>query len=320
MNQTLRDVLLALALLIVAGAPSAQTYPSKPIRIVIGFPPGTILDLISRLVGSEMAKPLGQPMVLEFKPGASGTIGARYVVNASPDGYTLLYGPLVSAHPLLNRNNPVDAGKELAAVSRFATTPYFFVCRTSLPVSSLPELIAYAKADPHRLKHGLPSATTDLVMQMFKSRTGINSRSIPYKSSPQITVALLAGEVDWSVANVAGFLPHIQAGTIRALFVAAARRSPLLPSVPTAAEFGIANFEVASNYGLWAPLGTPKEIIQRLSAEAAAALQIPAVAEQIRKGSGAEPVGSTPDDLIRSFDADIKFLSDAARLANFQPE
>lgn len=320
MKQTLCDVMLTLAMLIAASASLAQPYPTKPIRIVIGFPPGTILDFVSRLVSNEMAKPLGQPIVIEFKPGASSTIGAKYVVSANPDGYTLLYGPLVAAHPLLNRNNAVDAGKDLAPVSRFATTPYFFVSRASLPVSSLQELVAYAKTNPDSLKHGLPSATTNLIMQMLMSRTGINSRSIPYKSSPQITIALLAAEVDWSVANVAGFLPHIQAGTIRALFVASTKRSSLLPNVPTAAEFGVPNFEVASNYGLWAPLGTPKDIIQKLSAEAATALKIPAVAEQIRKGSGAEPVGSTPEELMRTFEADIKFLSEAARLAKYQPE
>lgn len=320
MKQTLCNVMLTLAMLIAASASLAQPYPTKPIRIVIGFPAGIILDFIPRIVGNEMAKPLGQPIVLEFKPGASGTIGAKYVVNANADGYTLLFGPAVVTHPILNRNNAVDAGKDLAPISHFATTPYFFVSKASLPVSSVQELVAYAKANPDSLKHGTPSATTNLVMQMLMSRTGINSRSIPYKSSAQVTIALLAAEVDWSVANVAAFLPYIQAGTVRALFVASAKRSALLPNVPTAAEFGVPNFEVASNYGLWAPLGTPRDIIQKLSAEAANALKIPAVVEQLRKCCGVEPVGSTPEELMRTFESDIKFLSEAARQANYQPQ
>ena len=298
----------------------AQPYPFKPFRVVIGFPPGSIIDTVARLVGSEMEKKLGQPMVLEFKPGANGTIGAKSVVNASPDGYTFYYGNALLAHPLFNLNNAVDAAKEFTPISRFATLPYFLVSRASLPVKSYQELVAYSKANPDRLTHGAPTTTTDLLMQMLKSRTGIESRSIPYKGSPQMVIALLAGEIDLTITSVQAFLPHIQAGTVRALMLTSPRRSPVLPNVATTTELALTNFDMALNFGLWAPLGTPREIAQRLSAEAAVALRNPSIIEQIRKGSAADAVGSTPEEQMLAFESEVKSWSEAIRLANFRPQ
>src|ERR1043166_1834808 len=311
-------VTLALITLLAAVPLFAQTYPTKPIQVIIGFPPGTVVDVVARAVGNEMAKRLGQPIVLEFKPGASGTIGAKYVVNARPDGFTLYYGNTLISHALFNKENAVDAAKELAPVSRFVTVPFFFVARASLPVQSLPELIAYTKANPEQLKYGAPSQTTDLIMQMLKNRSGISARSIPYKGAPQAVVALLGGEIDLGFAPVQPYLSNIQAGSIRALFVASPKRFSVLPNVPTAAELGLPNLELAFNFGLWAPLGTPQDIRSKLSAEAVAALRIPAIVEQLRNGAAAEPVGSTPEEQLRSFEAEVSFWTEAAQAANFQ--
>lgn len=319
MKRNLFGVTLLLSLLVSVSA-WAQPYPNKPIRFTIGFPPGTVLDAVARLAGNEMEKQLGQPIVLEFKTGANGTIAAKAVVNAPPDGYTLFYGNTTSIHPIFNRNNAVFAGKELLPIARFATSPFVFFSSAKLPAGSFPELLAYAKANPDRLTFGSPNPTFALIMQMLKDRTGFSARVIPYKGSPQIVVALLAGEADLAFSNVQPYLPHIQAGKIRALFVAGDKRSPLLPNVPTADEVRIANFELATNQGLWAPLGTPREIIQKLNAAAASALKVPAVAEQIRKGSAAEPVGGTPEDLLRTFEYETKLYSEAAKASNFQPQ
>ena len=298
----------------------AQAYPTRPIHFVIGFPPGTVIDVVARLVGNQMSSRLGQPIVLDFKPGASGTIGAKYVVNAAPDGYTLYYGNLITTHPLFNRENAVDASRDFAPVSRFVAVPYFFMVRSTLPVQSFRELVAYSKANAGSLTYGAPSQPTDLLMLMLDKMAGLPSRGIPYKGAPQAAVALRAAEVDLGFGPVQPYLPFIQAGGVRALFVAAAKRSPVLANVPTAAEAGLSNFDIALNFGLWAPLRTPQEITSRLSAEAAAVLRVPSIGDTLRNGSSAEPVGSTPDEQLRAFEAEVRFWTEAARLANFQPQ
>ena len=312
--------ILSIAALLASGPSLAQQYPTKPIRFVIGFPPGTIIDTVARMVGTEMEKQLGQPIVLEFKPGANGTIAAKYVVSSHPDGYTFYYGNVLLAHPLFNRNNAVDAARELSPVSRFVTLPYFLVARASLPVKSIQELVAYTKTNPGALTHGAPTATTDLLMQMLRDRAGIESRSIPYKGSPQILTALLAGEIDTTISSVQAFLPHIQAGTIRALLVTSSRRSPVLSNVATTVDAGLPSFDMALNFGLWAPLRTPKEITQKLSAEASVVLKNPGIVEQILKRSAADAIGSTPEEQMRSFEEETKHWSEAIRRANFQPQ
>jgi tripartite-type tricarboxylate transporter receptor subunit TctC len=310
---------LVVAACAIASSSPAQTFPNKPIRFIIGYPLGSSIDAVGRLIGNEFEKKLGQPVILDVRPGANGTIGAKTVVNAAPDGYTLWYGPSTGIHPLFNRNNGVDSGKDLASVSHATSAPFFLFTRSQLPAATYQELVAYTRANPDVAKHGAPTPTVDLVMAMLKHRSGLATRSIPYKGTAQVIPAMLSGEVDMTaLVSLQAFMPHIQSGAMRALFVAAAQRTSLMPGVPTSAEVGLAGFELANNNGLWAPLGTPREIIQKLSAETAAAVRLPAVSEQIRKGSGAEPVGSTPEEQIRSYDADAKFWAEAARLANFQ--
>ena len=320
MNKFFNSGALALAGLVLCGTAVSQQYPIKPIRIVIAYPPGTTFDGAGRPIAAELLKRLGQPVVFDYKPGASTTIGAKSVVTATPDGYTLFFSNAITAHPIFNLNNAVDVGKELTPISMVSTLPYFFVSRSTLPVTSLQEMVAHAKANPGKLRHGTAVASWDLMMTVVKERTGISSEGIPYKAAAPVTIALLNGEVDWAVSSVQVFLPHIQAGTMRALFMTGSKRSAQLPNVPTSAEVGIAGFEPTANFGLWAPLGTPHEIIQRLSVETAAAAKMPEVAEQIRKGSASEPWGSTAEELRRSFEAEAKFWAEAARLANYKPQ
>ena len=297
----------------------AQAWPAKPIKVVIGFTPGTIIDATMRLVGAEMEKKLGQQVVLEFKPGANGTIGAKSVVTASPDGYTLSYGNSVSIHPAFTRNNAVDATKDLVSVSNVMTTPFYFIASAKLPAKNFDELVRYAKSQPDGLSQGNSVEVQDLIFDILKDRTGFVSRSIPYKGSSQTVVALLAGEVDVSIGSILAYIPHVQAGTVRPMFILAANRHPQFPNLPTAAEVGIPNFELGLDYGLWAPIGTPNEIVQRLASEAAAASRVPSVAEQIRK-LGSEPVGSTPDAQLRTFTAQMKVWTDAIQRSGFKPK
>ena len=319
MKTKLLTILLTLTTLLFAQSAEAQSYPRKPIRMIIGFPPGTIMDAVARPVTEEMARKLGQPIILEFKPGAGSTLAAKYVTAAEPDGYTLFFSASSAISPLLNPDSGVDSGKELTSIAPIAFAPFFIVSRATLPAPTRKDLIAYSKADPGRLTHGVGTQSAELVMQMFMARSGVRSRSIPYKSAANAVQAMLADEIDLGVGTVASYLPHIQAGKIRALAVMAAQRSPQLPNVPTAAELGIQNLEMASNLGIWAPLNTPKEVVQRISAEARAALAIPEIALRIRKGAAAEPVlDATPENQLRIYEQESRTWAEAARLGNFK--
>lgn len=318
-NKWIRVALFAVAWLS-GGLCSAQQYPTKPIRFVIGFPPGTTMDGVARPLAGEMEKRLGQPIVFDYKPGANATIAAKSIVNAPPDGYALYFGGSVSISPILMRNNFVNAGKDLTPVSRVATLPYFLVSRASLSAASFKELVSYAKTNPGKLTHGSPAVTADLMMQLLGEKTGVLARGIPYKGSPPILAAMLSGDVDLAISSVQAFLPLINDGRLRALFVTSPARSSILPNVPTAAEAGAANFEPAFDYELWAPPATAREIVQRLRTEVAASLAVASVAEQIRKGAGADPVGSTPEELMRVFQSRMRFWEEAARVAKFQPQ
>ena len=310
---------LTVAGFVLAGSVSAQPYPSKTVQFIHGFPPGTILDAVSRVVSVEMAKLLGQPIILDFKPGGNGIVGGKYVMSAKPDGYTLYYGNATSFHPLFVRENAIFAGTDFSPVSNVTAVPYFVFSSAKIPATTFQELVAYSKNNPDNFKFGATSQTIDLVMQILKDRNGLISRGIPYKSTGQMVTALIVDEVETTIGAVQPFLPHIKAGTIRALFVASPKRSPLLPNVPTAAEAGIPNFEVTVNYGLWSPPGTPRDIAQKISGAVAASLKLPAIIEQIRN-IGAEPVGSTPEEQLRAFELDTRFWTEAAKLSNFKPQ
>lgn len=316
MKRIIYRVAIAFAMIFVTGAALAQAWPNKPIRIVIGFPPGTIIDATARFITSEMEKRLGQPFVLEFKPGANSTIAAKMVVTASPDGYTLLYGTPLGFHPLFTRNNAVDASKELVHVSNLISSPIFFLTSAKLPVRNFDELLKFGKANPDRLTHGTSVELQDLYMAVLRDRTGLASRSIPFKGSSQTVLAVLAGDVDIATGTLQSYIPHLRQGTVRGMFVAAKSRHPLFPDLPTAAEVGIPNMVLSVDFGLWAPPGTPNDIVQKLSAEAGRATKLPAIADQIRQ-LGGEPIGSTAEEYVRMFEADVKFYGDAIRQTNF---
>ena len=320
LRRALRSALVTMAMLAPISGMAQQQYPTMPIRIIIGFPPGTILDTVSRLVTTEMEKSLGKPFIIEFKPGANGTIAAQYVANSTPDGHTLFYGNILLCHPLFNANNGIDASKAMSPVSRFVTLPYFLVTRASLPAKSFTELVAYSKPDPDRATYGAPTATTDLLMQMLRSKTGLAARSIPYKSSAQMVTALIAGEIDMTITSVQALLPHIASGNMRAVLVTSVRKSPVLPSATTLGDIDQPSLEVALNFGLWAPPGTSAAITRRLASEAAKVLKTDAIMEKIRTGSAAESVGSTPEEQMRSFNQEVAYWSEAAKLANFKPQ
>ena len=299
---------------------SQDNFPAKQIRVIIGFPPGSALDPDARLITKEMALRFGQPVVIEHRPGARGTIGARLVASSQPDGHTLYYGNAISIHPIFNKNNSIDAAVDFSAVSASTRVKYYVIARSGLPVRTLKDLIDYGKAHPGELKHGAPSQTFDLMMRMVTEGSGINTLSIPYRASPEMIIALLAGDIDIAAGPVQTYISHIKSGTLRGLFIADRKRSAILPEVQTSSEFGLSGFEVGATNGFWAPAGTPRSIIQKLSIAISGAVANPLINEQILKGSGDEPLGTTPEMQLQLFQSDSKFWAMAAQKSNFNPD
>ena len=308
------------ALLVTTGLARAQPYPNKPIRLIQGFAAGGGSDFTARVVGNELGKRYGQPVVAENRVGANGTIGANAVAKAVPDGYTLFYGDISQMSPTFLKNNGVVMGKDLIPVAAIAATGFVFVTSAKLPAKSLPELIAYAKANPNKLNFGVPTVVTSLMMRVLKERTGISYTDIPYKGGPPLLLALLAGETDFAITVLPGIPAQMQAGTVRSFFFTGDARSSLVPETPTAAEVGIADFRVQLTFGIWAPVGTPRDIIQRFGAEAVAVAKTPQTADEFRKAPGFEPAGATAEELARSYEIAMRFWAEAARLANFEPQ
>ncbi len=319
MTLSLRKPLaVLLASLTLAASALAQGFPNKPIKLIVGNPPGTAIDGSGRIVGDEMQKILGQPIVIEFKTGANATIAAQAVLTAPKDGYTLLLGSANQIHPLFNPSNGIEASRELISISLLSKIPYVLFARASLPAKDMNELTAYSKAHPGQLNFGAASSVQSLVMAVLQSRTGITSKNIPYRGSPPIVQDMLGGTVDIATSSATPFVPHVQSGRVRAMVVAADKRLPELPQTPTTFELGM-NVELGLMIGLWAPPGTPPEVTAKLAAAARQAATNPAVAEALRKTLGAEAIGSTPEEQIRIVDTDMKVWIDAAKATNFKP-
>lgn len=311
--------LLALAS-VFASTAGAQAYPSKPIRIVIGFAAGTTTDTVARLTAEPMSKLLGQPMIVEARAGAAGVIAGNAVAKADPDGYTLFFGLAETLHPVFVKNNAIDASKEFTPISDSMTAPYALFTSSKLPVNNFKELVAYAKANPAgKLNMGKSVAQQELIMEVIKSASGVTFTTIPFASSAQAIPLLQSGEVALFVnvfANHISHIPHI----VKPMFITAPKRSPQFPDVPTSAEMGVAGMEAASiTQGYWAPHNTPKAITDKIGAAAIAAVKTPEVVAFFRK-VGYEPVGSTAEEQLRNFAAGMKFWSYAAKLGNYQPQ
>jgi tripartite-type tricarboxylate transporter receptor subunit TctC len=306
------------ASLLICGAAAAQQFPSRPVHFIVTTAAGGTSDITARLVGRHLEKRLGQPVIVENRTGASGTIAGNYVKSAAPDGYNLLVGGMGMSSTFV-RNNAVNPEKDLLPVSNLQNGAFFLFVRSSLPVRSLGELIAWSKANPGKLNYGASSSLTTLAAEALKLKTGVTFAVIPYKGAAPIVPAMLSGDADFTIDSLPTFQPHIQADKVRVLIVTSAKRSAMLPGVPSAAESGLGDFESGFYLGLWAPLGTPRDAVQKLSAETAAVMKIPEVVEHLRS-IGTEAVGSTPEELLRTHLALNRVLDEAARASNFQPQ
>ena len=262
---------LLLVLLFAAQAASAQTYPSKAITIVNGFPPGGPTDLTLRQVAAKLSERLGQPVVIDNRAGAAGTIAGALVAKAAPDGYTLLFGVAanLAVAPATMKNPPYDPATAFAPIIEIARGPYVWMVKPSVPARNLKEFIAWAKANPGKVNYGSPGqgSVHHLAGEMFKRAAGLDMVHVPYKGGTTAYTALLGGEIDAMFDSMPAPLPHIAAGKIRALAVTGPKRLPALPDVPTLAEQGVPGVDVHFWWGFVGPAGLPKDIVAKLNAE-----------------------------------------------------
>jgi tripartite-type tricarboxylate transporter receptor subunit TctC len=294
----IRTLLLAITLLSPALA-HAQAWPAKPIRLIVPFAPGGTSSIVARSVAAEMAKGLGQEIVIDNKGGGGGNVAMQEVANAQPDGYTLIIGHIgtLAVNPFMFENLPFDTNRDFAAVSLLAKVPNIFVVHHEVPVKDLRELIALAKKEPGKLYYGSAGngSAGHLAMEYLKLVAGIDIVHVPYKGTGPNLVDLVAGRTQVSAAGTPPLLPHVKSGKLRVVAVGAPKRLDVLPDVQTVAEQGYPGFETTQWYGLNAPAKTPPAIIQRLAEEAAKAARQPAVAERFAQDN-AEAVGSTPKE------------------------
>jgi tripartite-type tricarboxylate transporter receptor subunit TctC len=298
------------------GDARGQAYPSRPIRLVIGGSAGGGWDIETRLISEKMQVALGQPVIVDNRPGADGIVAASLVAKAAPDGYTLM--PAVTSqltmNPALHDNLPYDPSRDFVPVSMISRSPLVLVVNPSLPVNSVAELIAYAKAHPGALNYGANTTGFIFATELFKEMTGTDIQRVPYKGAAQTLTALLAGDIQMAIIDVPSVIAPMRSGTIRALAVTAALRVSFLPDLPTVAEAGVAGYEVVLWIALFAPAGTPAEIVARLQSVVARLLESQDVRDKLL-ALGTIPGGSTPQALAETVRRDAALYSGLAKSA-----
>ena len=307
-----------------SGSALVQTYPAKPVRMIVPFPPGGAADVIGRVLAQKLSEQLGQQVIVDNRAGASGNIGAEAVAKAPSDGYTLLLGALTSHsinYTLEREILRYDLEKDLTPITIVGTVPYVLVVNPSVPAQSLAEFIAYAKAKPGHLIYASSGAGAPqrLAGEMLKLRTGVDMLHVPFKGSGPAIIGLMGGQVLVAFESVPATLGHIKGGKLRALVVTTAQRIQTLPDVPTAAEAGLPNFEVSSTFGVLVPAGTPKPIIGRLNSELVKALQLSEVKEKLLQ-QGALSTSTTPEQAAQRIHSEIAMWAKVIKEANVKPD
>jgi len=315
---------LGAVLALPAGEALAQQWPSRSIRFVVPLPPGGSPDYLSRLLAERLQPVLGQPLVVENKPGAAGNIARDFVAKAPPDGYTILMSE--SAHVMsaaVGAKLPYDPIKDFGPISLAATIPFGLTVNSNMPVHTLNEFIEYTKKSPKPLTYGTAGIGSPhhFAVELLRSMTGINVVHVPYKGSAGIIPALLSGEIDFTIAAENSLLPHYKSGKLRPIAIAASTRTAILPEVPTIAEAGpLPGYAVNVWLGVMAPAGTPRPIVDRLNTEVNKVVRDPQVIKERLNTVGLEAVGSTPEQLLDVMKTELAKYTKLAREANIQPE
>ena len=314
--------LAALALASVAGAAHAQAWPSKPVSLVVPFPAGGTTDVLARALAERLSPAIGQPVIVENKPGAGATIGADHVAKAKADGHTLLIGAV--HHTIASsvyKKLPYDFQKGFEPVTVIAMVPNVLVVNARTPAKNVNELVALIKAKPAEASYGSNGNGTaqHLIGTQFQQQTGTRLQHIPYKGSGPLATDLQGGQILMSFDTITPVLPHIKAGKLRPLAVTTAKRSPALPDVPTLQEAGLKDFDIGTWFGVLAPVGTPKPVLDRLSAEATKIIQSPDFRKRM-DDIGAQPVGNSPAEMAAQIRSETDKFSLLVKAANVTVE
>lgn len=302
-----------------AGTVVAQSYPTKPIRLIVGFAPGGSTDIVARLVGEKLSKSLGQPIVIENRPGAGSNIAAEIVAKSAPDGYTMfVFTPSNTAAYSLYKL-AYDPIKDFEHITQLTSVASILVVSPSLGVKSVKELIALAKSKPGQLNYASAGVGTSPHMagELFKAMTGVDIVHIPYKGTGPALIDLISGRVNMTFEGATAVLPHVKSGKLIALASNGAKRAPMFPDLPTVSEAGVPGFEIYSWHGLGVPEGTPKEIVTLVNKEVIKVLQIPEVKEKLLT-MGTETIGSTPEQFAAFMKAEIAKMAKIIKEANIR--
>lgn len=321
MKRMFAKIAVILMLCPIAGSLVAQVYPSRPIRIVVGFQIGGGTDITARVVGAKLQEVLAQPVIVDNKPGAGGVIAAEFVAKSPPDGYTLMMNgaSVMTINPALYPKLSYDALRDFVPISNVVLLPFVVAVHPSVPANSIQEFIAYAKANPGKLNFSTAAVGGHVAGQMFNQMAGINIPLILYKGGAPAVTALIAGEVQMTITDAGSLASQIRAGRARALAVTTAKRATAMPELPTVAEAGIPGYETGTWFGLFAPAGTSDLIVSKLNAEVARIVNLPDVREKLA-ALGGEPVGGTSEQFAAQMRSEITRYTAAIKAANIKPE
>ena len=296
----------------------AQAYPSKPVKVLVTFPPGSTPDIVGRALANRLQSALGQPFVVENRAGAGGNIGADAVAKAAPDGYTLLVSTngVFSINKSLYQSMPFDPDRDLTPISLLATAPQMLVVQPKLGARTFKEFLEYAHRNPGKLSYGSVGAgsASHLTMELLKNAAGVSIVHVPYKGFPPAVTDMLAGNIDTMFAIIPGVLQHVKAGKMTGLAVTALKRSTLAPDVPSVAELGYPQLESLAWIGLAAPAGTPQDVVERLSVETMRGMQAPEVRDLLGK-AGFDVVAGSPGDFARWIGSEAQKWSQIVRIS-----
>jgi len=313
---------LVLAALIAGPAFPQQGYPSRPVRLIVPYPPGGAVDAVARLTGLRLSEQLGQNFIIDNRAGANGVIGGELVARAQPDGYTLLSTASIHViNALVVAKVPYDPVKDFTPVAQVAAGPLLVVAHPALPASGIRELIAYAKSNPGKLTCAISSrgAAGHLATEMLKFSAGLDFLIVPYKGSGPAYLDLIGGRVQFMMDPILAALPHVKSGRLKALAVTSSKRMAMVPEVPTVIESGIAGFDFYSWYGLWGPRGMPRDVAERLAREVNRMVKQPDMAARLTE-QGFEPVGSSPAEFARYISDEMAKYTKIVRQAGITAE
>jgi tripartite-type tricarboxylate transporter receptor subunit TctC len=318
-----RLALIGLGLLALAGVARAQEdasgYPNRPIHIIVGFAAGGGNDVIARIYGQKLSEDLGQPVIVENKPGAGAIIATEYVAKAAPDGYTLLVGASgMAINQSLYAKLPYDSVRDFVAISELASFPLLLIVNASSPIKSVADFVAYAKANADKMNYATSSATFQLVTELFKQKTGAPMQAIPYKSANEMVLAVVSGQVITTIADSGPVSPQVKAGTVRALAVTSQRRIADFPDVPTMKESG-ADVDAIIWTGVFAPKATPPAIVRKLEAEFMKIGKNPDVVARLR-AIGVDAIGTSTEEFTKIMTNDIARWGDVVKSSNIKIE